>query len=49
MHRPVIANEHAAYERMVLWITPQLSLIHIWSPNELASQVHKSKNGNTWV
>lgn len=23
MHRPVIANEHAAYERMVLWITPQ--------------------------
>lgn len=23
MHRPVIANEHAAYERMVLWITLQ--------------------------
>ncbi|WP_417077460.1 AraC family transcriptional regulator [Hominenteromicrobium sp.] len=23
MHRPVIANEHAAYERMVLWTTPQ--------------------------
>lgn len=23
MHRPVIANEHAAYERMVLWIIPQ--------------------------
>lgn len=23
MHRPVIANEHAAYERMVLWVTPQ--------------------------
>ena len=23
MHRPIIANEHAAYERMVLWITPQ--------------------------
>ena len=23
MHRPVIANEQAAYERMVLWITPQ--------------------------
>lgn len=23
MHRPVIANEYAAYERMVLWITPQ--------------------------
>lgn len=23
MHRPVIANEHATYERMVLWITPQ--------------------------
>ena len=23
MHRPVISNEHAAYERMVLWITPQ--------------------------
>lgn len=23
MHRPVIANEHAAYERMVLCITPQ--------------------------
>ena len=23
MHRPVIANEHAAYERMELWITPQ--------------------------
>ena len=23
MHRPDIANEHAAYERMVLWITPQ--------------------------
>lgn len=23
MHRPVIVNEHAAYERMVLWITPQ--------------------------
>lgn len=23
MHRPVIANEHAAYERMMLWITPQ--------------------------
>ena len=23
MHRPVIANEHVAYERMVLWITPQ--------------------------
>lgn len=23
MHRPAIANEHAAYERMVLWITPQ--------------------------
>ena len=23
MHRPVIAHEHAAYERMVLWITPQ--------------------------
>ena len=23
MHRPVIANEYAAYERMVLWITLQ--------------------------
>ena len=23
MHRPDIANKHAAYGRMVLWITPQ--------------------------
>ena len=28
MHRPVIANEHAAYERMVLWITPAVPTKH---------------------
>lgn len=38
MHRPVIANEHAAYERMVLWITPQY-LQNIDSP---ASDLQKN-------
>ena len=40
MHRPVIANEHAAYERMVLWITPQY-LQSIDSPGRPAKKSAK--------
>lgn len=38
MHRPVIANEHAAYERMVLWITPQ----YLQSIDSLAGDLQKN-------
>ena len=38
MHRPVIANEHAAYERMVLWIIPQ----YLQSIDSLAGDLQKN-------